>query len=631
MKKPIVATLGSLCAAGALAAAASSAPRIRVGPNVLVSRDGDVPHCEMMVAANPRDPKNLLGASITLTRPSGGAANKAYVSFDGGATWTDVNFPEELQHGGGDPQVGFGISGTAYFIGLSDGMNFYRSEDGGRTWGKALLLGRHHDHEMLVVDQTSGRFAGRIYLTDETEQKGSNEIEDLQMKRRVVLFRSSDDGRSFVGPVEVAVGNGQGIAAENLLVLSDGTLFIPMIRYPNYAIDKKASTWKAIFSLSSDGGVTFSSPQPIAEIKFGGSEALMKSRQSGRTDQFGGPVFAVDNRGSRFRDRLYAAWTDWEGGRLRLVLTRSSDRGKTWSKPRPVDPASEGSQFQPVLDVNNEGTLGVFWYDTAGRPNRDGYDVYFAASIDGGETFLPKSRVSTETSAPVGNGNLRPGPFVSSDRGMVVADFLSGYSRWPNGGDYMGLTTDGDGLFHPFWSDARTGTFQVYSAAIRVETGAAKKPTIEDTVAKVEGTNKATAKPRRIEKSLADKITLSFDPVRYVPDSREVFLPVRLKNTSKERLYPPFRVEVKETVHPYEVKAGFDRTGKPEILNAVNGKNGVGAQFDYSKALGDLEALEPEATTNAVVWRLKVSSPARTDFHFGVDITGFVEETKESQ
>jgi len=147
-------------------------------------------------------------------------------------------------------------------------------------------------------------------------------------------------------------------------------------------------------------------------------------------------------------------------------------------------------------------------------------------------------------------------------------------------------------------------------------------------VARVEGKKEAGSKAKRIEKSLTDKITLSFDPVRYLPESREVLLPVRIKNTSKERLYPPFKVEVKETVHPYEVKAGFDRTGKPEILNASNGKSGVGAQFDYSKALGDLESLDPEATTNAVVWRLKVSSPAKTDFHLGVDITGFVEEAK---
>jgi len=55
-------------------------PRIVIGPNILVSKDGDIAHCETMIAANPANPKNLLGGSITMVRPDGGAANKAYFS-----------------------------------------------------------------------------------------------------------------------------------------------------------------------------------------------------------------------------------------------------------------------------------------------------------------------------------------------------------------------------------------------------------------------------------------------------------------------------------------------------------------------------------------------------------------------
>ena len=163
--------IGAVLVAAGLAAAAcaaADAPRVVVGPNILVSRDGDVAHCETMIAANPKDPKNLLGGSIVMARPDGGAANKAYVSFDGGSTWEDVVIPLEMSEGSGDPQVGFGASGTAYFVGLSDGMVFYRSEDGGRTWGKPIKLGDGHDHEMLITDLTTGPYAGRVYITDET-------------------------------------------------------------------------------------------------------------------------------------------------------------------------------------------------------------------------------------------------------------------------------------------------------------------------------------------------------------------------------------------------------------------------------------------------------------------------------
>jgi hypothetical protein len=609
-----------LVLAGSLASAIGAdtpGPRILVGPNILVSRDGDVAHCETMIAANPKDPKNLIGGSIVMIRPDGGAANKAYVTFDGGSTWADVTFPEELEHGGADPQVGFGATGTAYFVGLSNGMNFYRSEDGGRTWSDAIPLGRGHDHEMLVTDHTYGSFAGRVYITDETDVPGSLEFETLIMERRVVLFRSSDDGRSFIGPIEVARGDNTGLSAQNLLVLSDGTLFIPMMEYPNYAVDKEAATWKAVFSLSSDGGVTFSPRRPIAEIRFGGVKVMRKSQASGRVDQIAAPVFAVDP-GGKFRDRVYAAWTEFENDRYRLVVTWSGDRGQTWTPPKPVDQAAPAyaSQFQPMIAVNPEGVLGVYWYDTEGFPDRNRFDISFTASIDGGVSFLPKKRVSNETSSPFGAGNLRPGPFVRTDRGMVTASFVSGMSRWPNGGDYLGLTADRDGIFYPLWTDARSGTYQLYTAAIRVgATGSGEAP---------------AAAAERMEVSLSDRITLLFDPIRYDQQTREVVLPVRLKNVSKETLYPPFRVEIKELAHPYTVKARED-ADIPTILNASNGETGVGATFDYSTALGDLESLEPDAVTSAITWRLQAVSAIKTSFHLGTEITGYVEKKAAKQ
>ena len=606
-RRLLVGVFTMACVAAA-AGAETPGPRIVVGPNILVSRDGDIAHCETMIAANPTDPKNLLGGSIVMIRPDGGAANKAYVSFDGGSTWADVSFPREMEHGGADPQVGFGITGTAYFVGLSKGMNFYRSEDGGKTWSEPILLGRGHDHEMLITDHTYGPYAGRVYLTDETDVPGSTELEDLQMRRRVVLFRSLDDGRSFIGPVEVARGNNTGLAAQNLLVLSDGTLFIPMVEYPNYAIDKEASTWKAVFSLSTDGGVTFSSRRLIAEVAFGGVKVMRKIQGSGRVDQMAGPVFAVDP-GGKFRDRIYAAWTDLENDRYRLVLSWSGDRGKTWSAPKPLDPGAPAyaSQFQPMIAVNPDGVLGVYWYDTEGFPSRDRFDISFTASVDGGETFLPKTRVSSATSNPFGSGNLRPGPFVRTDRGLVTASFVSGMSRWPNGGDYIGMTAGTDGIFHPFWTDGRTGTYQLYTAAIRV----------------LAGGQPAMPVPEKAAASLSDKVTLVFDPIQYDRATQEVLLPVRLKNISKETLYPPFNVEIKELAHPYSVKS-HEETDTPTILNASNDKTGVGATFDYSKALHDLESLEPEAVTDAVLWRFKAASAVKTSFHFGADITGFI-------
>lgn len=173
--------------------------RIVIGPDYLVSRDGDRPHVETMVAANPRNPRNLLAGAITFTRRDGGSATKAYVSHDGGIVWDDVIFPEQRELGGGDPRVAFTAAGTALFLTLATGpdetgrtrafLHSYRSEDEGRTWSDVYNLGASYDHPMLVADQTTGPFAGRLYVS----------VLYGGLEYSLGVFRSEDDGRSGGG------------------------------------------------------------------------------------------------------------------------------------------------------------------------------------------------------------------------------------------------------------------------------------------------------------------------------------------------------------------------------------------------------------------------------------------------
>ena len=203
--------------------------------------------------------------------------------------------------------------------------------------------------------------------------------------------------------------------------------------------------------------------------------------------------------------------------------------------------------------------------------------------------------------------------WIGSPASCLVVYTTSGLSRWPDGGDYIGLTADTDGVFHPFWADGRSGTYQLYTAAIRVQTETpAQKPA-----------------PALEMATLSEKITLTFDPIGYDPQTREVVLPVRLKNVSKETLYPPFTVEVKEVAHPYTIKSG-EPINAPTLSNSANGKSGVGATFDYSKALSGLQALEPDAITDAIPWKLRAESAVKTDFYLGTEVSGFVakKETK---
>jgi hypothetical protein len=155
----------------AQAMAQVTGPQLSIGPNILVSRDGDFPHVELTVAANPKQSKNLIGGAIAASRPQGGWGSKAYVTQDGGYSWTAVTLSEQL---GVDPQVAFAPNATAYFLALGgvrdkDGRNrmgivFYSSHDAGVTWSAPTPAALGADHPQLVVDHTAGRTAGRIYV-----------------------------------------------------------------------------------------------------------------------------------------------------------------------------------------------------------------------------------------------------------------------------------------------------------------------------------------------------------------------------------------------------------------------------------------------------------------------------------
>lgn len=600
----------SLTETDALLVPYQTGPRIMIGPNIMVSRDGDFPHVELMVAADPTNPKNLLGTAITYSGPDGGTTNKTYASTDGGYTWMGSTVPEQLEVGGADPQVAFGPRGTAYFVSLahSRGLDFYRSEDGGKSWQKPVNLGRGYDHEQIVVDQTTGKYAGRIYVTAETLKIPPENKNDR--KSTVKLLRSDDDGRTFLAPVDVAGRQGKGLAAENPLVLSDGTLFIPMMEYPNPAVDLTTPTRAFFFASSSDGGVSFSLMTKIHDQYFGGYAELRKRQLSDQFDWDVDAVYAVDAHSEKYRDRLYIAWNDRRTGSNRILFSYSSDRGKSWSNPRMVSPEAppEFAQYQPMIAVNDEGSIGIMWFDTR-ETNREQYNLYFTASVDGGESFLPERRVSSESSTPKGVGNLRPVPNSgASSEKSVTSQFLTGFSRFRHGGDYMGMTIDKRGLFHPFWADARSGTFQIWTSQIRVKVPGASS---EAPVAKV-------------KKSVNQQVSLVFDPPRYDASKQEVVLPIRLKNISQQTLYGPFTVEVKNLIHPVYLSPGGPRVTAPQILNSTNGQSGVGAIFDYSSALGDFESLEPGGLTEAVLWKLNIGAPGQNLHFIEAEVTGFV-------
>lgn len=556
--------------------------RLAVGPNVLVSRDGDVAHVESAVAANPSDSLNLVATAITFTLPQGGYVNKTYATFDGGFSWYDARLPEERDLGSIDPKVAFTPRGTALQVGLVQGMSVYRSEDGGRSWLAPARLGRGYDRVAISVDRSDGPTAGQIYVTG-----------NLDAGPR--LHRSVDDGRTFDAPVTLP-----GVVVTDVLVLSDGAVLVPLYTGPDLRLPENRGNPMASYGtvVSTDGGATFGELRPGFEqqrYSTDSTDSTLRRRRAGSIVGDNTATFAADVRSMRYRDRVYAAFPDrrWTRGTPRIAVAWSSDGGLTWSAPTMVDGAApaKASQFLPAIAVNDSGVVGVMWLDTRASAADDAYDVFFSASTDGGETFLPAARVSSETSRPAGPGNMRPGlGRLRSAGDTLVMDFLSAYSRWRDVGDYIGLTTDATGLFHPVWPDSRNGTFQLQTSRIQLLTDAAS----------VAATHTVTR-----------PVGIVLDPSRFDAAKRELVVPVRIRNTTADTLYPPIVATLTSVADTLLVRSGYMR---PEdvvtIVNASNAKPGAGASFDFSRALGTLGLLAPGAVSGAVDVELRVATPA---------------------
>jgi hypothetical protein len=107
--------------------------------------------------------------------------------------------------------------------------------------------------------------------------------------------------------------------------------------------------------------------------------------------------------------------------------------------------------------------------------------------------------------------------------------------------------------------------------------------------------------------------------------SRDLELPVRIKNISQRTLYGPMSVELRSLTRAELSAAEREDVGNvPEILNAANGKRGPGAAFDYSRALGTAGALPPGSVSEAVRWKLRLPRPFFTSFYLDAIVNGFL-------
>jgi hypothetical protein len=362
-----------------------------------------------------------------------------FSSLDGGRTWKRQSLG---LHGAADLWVAFLPDGTA-LVGLldlkgngGDQLLIYRSSDGGQTWSnKPAHLGPGHDHPTLVVDGSSGQFAGSLYAISGRFWKNK----EGKSRDSVFVSRSSDGGLSFPAPTHVIASNLL-YESHNPAIMSDGTLLVPFGDHRPNGDRRRFERERDWLLTSTDGGKTFSEPLFISETcsAAGGWSSI-----------------AVNPADSAWGNRIYHLCLSRQYAGIQARY--SDDRGEKWSDPIRVDKPGNIEPYTraPMIAVNKDGVVGIAWYDgrndaKTGKGIFRCQDIYFTASLNGGESFLPEVKVSSQRTCP------------ASPQDLETA------LRFPAGGEYMGFVTTPDGAFSLLWSDNRTGMYQLRMATVKI-------------------------------------------------------------------------------------------------------------------------------------------------------------------
>jgi hypothetical protein len=441
------------------------------------------------IAVDPGRPDRIIGVWQQDRWNDGGAHGIGVTSSaNGGRTFTETVLPVSSCAPGGlpyerasDPWVSFGPDGTAYANTLAFDATTARntvaavvSPDGGRTWR----------HPTVLIDDTSIQFfndknsitadprrAGTAYSVWDRLDGGPTGLQVLTGP--TLLSVTHDYGRTWSTP-RVIVATGQFAQTIGNIIVADprtGVLYniFNHVTYTDADANEIVSARYEVIR-SADGGRTWSAPVPVADD----TSVRDVDPNTGATLRTGGGLesAAVDP----VTGQLYVVYegSDFTGGAYdQVLLTSSTDGGRSWRAPTRISGVPASPAFTPTVAVTRSGVVGVTYYDirtlTPGNTTSLPTSTWLTVSPRGGRHFDRERSIAPVfdwLSAPQAGGYfLGDYEGLAAVRDSFQALFVRAHRNRPDNRTdvYTGQFPSGPG-FQPVPSSASTAPLAAAAA-----------------------------------------------------------------------------------------------------------------------------------------------------------------------
>ena len=318
-------------------------------------------------------------------------------STDSAKTFTTVNPAGEGGKTGGDPSLTFDDKGNLFYSYLAidklgsaaywghgsgaNGVWVVRSPDGGKTWNKPVGVKVWDGTEAGIKLEDMPRIWADANKTSPHRGNLYYAWIEWGLENSIVLYaRSTDAGMTWSKPIRISTipgyprdDNGSVVGIIGT-VAPDGTVYVIWNQGLNITL-----------AISKDGGKTFASSRPIIDVGppyFGGTGGV-----PGVSRTMGFPQISLNTN----TGELYITWSDFRNGDVDVFISRSNDRGRSWTPAMRVnnDPIHNASdQFFQWMAVDPvSGDVYVQFYDRRDDPANRKTRVTLARSTDGGRTF----------------------------------------------------------------------------------------------------------------------------------------------------------------------------------------------------------------------------------------------------